>query len=174
MFLLSFFNFLITVEFINNDWQPIIAHLIASVALVFLICFFVRRPIQNWLKRRQKFLAIKQDDLDASISIAQKNEKKTAHVLNETKKTIEELLKEAKQRATFEKQQILKSAAFEKENILDGANNRAQQIENATLLEAKKTIVDNTIALTSKLLQKSITAKDHQKMINDFVKKLDE
>lgn len=154
-----------------NIWQ-MLASLANLVLLFLMVKKFLYKPVKKMLETRQNSI---QSDYDAA---AQAKEKAVSD-----QKTYEEKLKGAKEEAD----RVIKSAvsiANEREKeILAEAKEKAdgivRQAENDAILERKKAedgirkeIVEVSSLLTEKMLEREVSAKDHQHFIDSFIESI--
>ena len=156
-----------------NLWD-FLATFLAFLVLVLVGFYFCYKPVKAYIKKRQ-------DYIDANIKEAENREESTRNIISEaekikTKSKQEALLtiKKAENDALLIKDEIILKA---KEEALEMKNNAkkeiAQEIE-ASKDDIHRQIVDVALSASSKVLNREINEKDNHKLVEDFVKEIEE
>jgi len=140
--------------------------------LVFLLFWFLRKPIKSKLKERHELLRRNFEEAEKEKAFWEKQ-------LEELKIRVKGLEEEAK----LIREKIIAEAQREKERILEEAKKEAERIR----LEAQRTmeeerrklenlfrekLVSRTLKLLEKILKEHLTPKDQKKLLEDFVQDL--
>lgn len=146
-----------------------------NLVIIFLIAkFLLYKPVKKMLQNRQK-------TIDESYQRARDAENEA----NAHKEAYEEKLESAKNEANnIISGAVITAKAREKE-ILAGAKNEGERIvaqaKESAELEIKKAektikdeIVDVSLTLTEKLLEREINEKDHDNLIDSFIDEIGE
>lgn len=156
-----------------NLWQLVVS--LANLALIFLIVKkFLYQPVKRMLEAREQSI---QKDYDEAAAAREQ-------ALNDKQK-YEEQLSDAKADADGIIQSAVSTAKLREKEILDRANEEADRIhrraEEAAEMELKKAesvikdeIVDVSTKLTEKLLGREMTDKDHDELIDSFIREIGE
>ena len=111
---------------------------------------------------------------EVSISSAKENifesEKKLAEVRDNASKIIDD----AREKAKLEKENILKEANQEANKVKTNAYKAIEEEKSKAKQEIKEDIVDVAFTMTSKLLEREVSDEDNKKIVDDFVKELDQ
>ncbi|WP_159522120.1 F0F1 ATP synthase subunit B [Sunxiuqinia indica] len=159
--------------FVTPDYGTLFWMLIVFGIVLFILKKFAWKPILSALKDRENSIAnalssadkareeVKDLKADHEKIIAEAKREKSA-ILKEAKEVKDKLLVEAKEQAASEGQKIIEAAR--------------QQIEiekNAAISEMKKQIVDLSVLVAEKIIQKELKNKDTQEgMVEDLLKDL--
>lgn len=151
-----------------NFWQILIS--LANLFILFMLLKkFLYKPVKNVMKERSD--AIKRDYDDAA---------KAKEDALRDKATYEKIVKEADSKADTILKGAVETAKAREKEILDDANEKARGIikraEADALLEKKKArddikkeIVEVSTLLSEKMLEREISADDHEKLIDSFI-----
>jgi F-type H+-transporting ATPase subunit b len=159
--------------FITPDYGTLFWMLIVFGIVLFILKKFAWKPILSALKDRENSIAnalssadkareeVKDLKADHEKIIAEAKREKGA-ILKEAKEVKDKLLVEAKEQAASDGQKIIEAAR--------------QQIEiekNAAISEMKKQIVNLSVLVAEKIIQKELKNKDTQEgMVEDLLKDL--
>ena len=154
-----------------NIWQ-MLASLANLVLLFVMVKKFLYKPVMKMLDARRN--AIDKDYSDA-------NEAKSQALSDKIK--YEEKLRDAKSEADSVIKNAVGIASEREKEIIAEAKNKAEgivrQAENEALLERKKAedavkkeIVEVSSLLTEKVLEREVSADDHQHFIDSFIESL--
>ncbi len=152
----------------------LIAQLCNLFLQMFLIKKFLFKPIREVLEKRKA-------KADAEITDATKA-KEEAEAM---KAEYEQNMKEAREKATDILATAQKSATLQSEEILKEANAQAVAIkakaEKDIALEKRKAvneikdeIGDMAMEIAGKVIERELSAKDHEKLIDEFINKVGE
>ncbi len=140
--------------------------------LVFLLFWFLRKPIKSKLKERHEFLRRNLEEAEKEKALWEKQ-------LEELKIRVKGLEEEAK----LIREKIIAEAQREKERILEEAKREAERIRlqaQRTMEEERRKLenlfreklVLRTLKLLEKILKEHLTPKDQKKLLEDFVQDL--
>lgn len=156
-----------------NLWQLAVS--LVNLTLIFLIVKkFLYQPVKRMLEAREQSIQKDYDDAAAAREQA----------LNDKQK-YEEQLSDAKSHADGIIQSAVSTAKLREKEILDHANEEADRIhrraEETAEMELKKAesvikdeIIDVSTKLTEKLLGREMTDKDHDELIDSFIREIGE
>lgn len=154
-----------------NIWQMVAS--LANLVLIFLMVKkFLYKPVKKMLEQRHNAI---QSDYDAAA------EAKEQAMTEKVK--YEEQLRNAKNEADSVIKNAVGIASEREKEIISQAKQRAdsivRQAENEALLERKKAedavkkeIVEVSSLLTEKVLEREVTAQDHQHFIDSFIESI--
>ncbi len=140
--------------------------LITFGLLVLIIGKYAWKPIINALDARRE--RIKED-----IKNAKDNKDQAQKILEEQKKLLEESRKEAeniivnaRSEAIIVKKEELDKVNLQAKDIIDKAKKEVETAKNKALDELKKEIAIISLDIASKIINKSLSYKDHEELIN--------
>lgn len=155
------------------DIPILIAHLIASCFLFFCLVFLLYKPFQKWMNLRAQKEQKTLKNLNYQLTAAKSKHLLAEQKLHTTQKFILKMVTEKRKELNEERMEILKEVHKSKKTLLTNAQVQIQENWKKAENDIQKAIIINAITLTEKILKTKINPKDHQKMIDDFIKKID-
>ena len=156
-----------------NLWQ-IVVSLLNLVLLFLIIKKFLYKPVKNVLKSRQDKLDEKYSQADIYLSEAEKSKAELERELNNAQGKADEILSEASLYAQRRKEKIVEEAREEAEGIIRQAKAEAELEKKKAESEIKTQIVDVSLELSKKLIEREIKEEDHHKLIDTFISQIGE
>ena len=156
-----------------NPWDAL-AIFLAFVILLIAVFYFAYKPVKKLLKQRDEYVAGKIKNAEVR---EKESEKLLAQANEEVKASRVEamaIVEKAKDDANKERQAILDKAKEEKaEEIRRTKEEIAQEIE-ASKDEIHREIVSVALDASSKVLEREVSSKDNEKLIDSFIDDLKE
>ena len=156
-----------------NVWTMLFAWCNLLIIYLFLkkILF---KPVKNMIDSRQKEV----DDMYSNAENAEADakamkaeyEEKLANANEES----EEILRTAQRRALLKEEEILKEAAVEATRIRDRASEEIALEKKRMLGEIKDEVSGMAIDIASAVIGREVSAKEHEKFIDNFIDELGE
>ncbi len=142
--------------------------------LVMLVKKFLFKPVMDILQQRQ-------DEVDKIYADANKA-KEDAKVLKadyenrlaSAKEEAGEIVKTATANAQRKSNEILEEAQAKASNLVVRAEAQIEQERKKAINEIKDEISGMAVDIASKVVEREISAKDHEKLIEDFIKNVGE
>lgn len=147
----------------------LVMHLVNIIILYIVFKIFLYKPVAKFMKARQEKFAQEREQLDA--------EKAEADAI---KAQGDEIVRSARSQAESQVAQIMAQADKDAQSIREEANKQASVIiENAKqeALEEKRRqldamhdqVMELSVALASRILEREIKPEDHQKLMEEFL-----
>lgn len=156
-----------------NPWDAL-AVFLAFIILLIAVFFFAYKPVKNLLKKRGDYV---EDKIKSAESKEQEATKLLSDANEEVKaKKIEAMgiVEKAKEDANKERQAILDKAKEERQAEVNKAKEEIAQEIEASKDEIHREIVSVAIDASSKVLEREVTKKDNEKLIDSFIDDLKE
>ncbi|WHP38919.1 MAG: hypothetical protein QJQ54_02700 [Mollicutes bacterium] len=150
------------------------AHIIASITILVILYFAIYKVFQNWYAKRQSFFEQEKQKSANNLASSEVLKKKAQLQITSTEKMMSELMLFNKKEIQHIRKNVLLQAEKEKNDLINHGQLKARQIQLGAQAEIKKTIVENSLLLTEKILKQKITVQNQQKLINDFMENLNE
>ncbi|KAF5295617.1 hypothetical protein FQA39_LY12790 [Lamprigera yunnana] len=161
------------VEMLFPNLPNFIAHVLATIVIVLLLSKLVYAPFREAIdKRREKINELLQDAIDKQL-VATKGVKEAEAILSEAKTESSLIIKTAKTDAEVQRENILKTAHTDAMTIQEQAKKNVALEHDKAESEIKETIINTSIQIAAKILEKEIKKEDNEKLINDFIDSLD-
>jgi F-type H+-transporting ATPase subunit b len=151
-----------------NIWQ-IVVSLLNLLIIFFILKKFLFMPVKNTLKSRQD--KIDEDYAQAESARAEAEAEASAlkAQLDSARGKADEILNEASALADARKKQAEDEARAEADAIIRQAKTEAELEKKKAQSEIKEQIVDVSLVLAEKLVEREINEKDHHALIDDFI-----
>ena len=156
-----------------NPWDAL-AVFLAFVILVIVVFFFAYKPVKNLIKKRG-------DYVEDKIKTAETREKESEKLLKDANEEVKAkrieamgIVEKAKEDANKERAAILEKAKEEKQAEIKRTREEIAQEIEASKDEIHREIVSVALDASSKVLEREVTQKDNEKLIDSFIDDLKE
>lgn len=154
-----------------NIWQ-IVVSLLNLVILFLIVKKFLYKPIKKTLKDREEKLEEKYTEADERLENAKNTEAELNEKLSEAGKAAEQIVSDATVVAERRKAEITREAQAEADNIVRLAHAEAELERKKAQGDIKTQIVDVSLALSEKLIEREIKEEDHHNLIDSFISQI--
>lgn len=154
-----------------NIWQ-IVVSLLNLVILFLIVKKFLYKPIKKTLKDREEKLEEKYTEADERLENAKNTEAELNEKLSEADKAAEQIVSDATVVAERRKAEITAEAQAEADNIVRLAHAEAELERKKAQGDIKTQIVDVSLALSEKLIEREIKEEDHHNLIDSFISQI--
>ncbi len=156
-----------------NLWQLVVS--LANLAILFwIVKKFLYQPVKRMLNAREQSIQKDYDEAAAAREQALSDKQKYEEQLSGVKEQADGIIQSAVSTAKLREKEILDRAKEE----ADLVHRRAEEAAEMELKKAesviKGEIVDVSTKLTEKLLGREITSKDHEELIDSFIREIGE
>ena len=156
-----------------NPWDAL-AVFLAFIILLLVVFYFAYKPVKNLLKKRGDYVEGKIKDAETKEVEATKLLENANEEVKQKKIEALGIVEKAKEEANVERQAILEKAKEEKKAEVRKAKEEIAQEIEASKDEIHKEIVSVALDASSKVLEREVTSKDNEKLVDDFIKNLKE
>lgn len=154
-----------------NIWQ-IVVSLLNLVILFLIVKKFLYKPVKKTLKDREEKLEEKYTEADERLENAKNTEAELNEKLSEADKAAEQIVSDATVVAERRKAEITREAQAEADNIVRLAHAEAELERKKAQGDIKTQIVDVSLALSEKLIEREIKEEDHHNLIDSFISQI--
>lgn len=151
------------------DLYTLIWAIINFFVLLAILYKFLYKPVLNVLDSRKEEVANNLSHAEASKKEAEEMFADYKRQLQEATLQAAEIVNKANKTAEEAKNEIISQARKEAANISERALNEIEREKDKALKEVRDEIANLAVLAAGKVLEKSITKEDHDKMINDFI-----
>ena len=151
------------------DMNELIWAIINFLVLLAILYKFLYKPILNVLDSRKKEIA-------DNLSRAEASKKEAEELLENYRKQIEnasreaaEIIANANKAAEEAKNEIIIQAREEAAALTEKARQTIEREKEKALAEVRDEIATLAVLAAGKVLEKSISVEDHDKMVRDFI-----
>ena len=156
-----------------NIWQ-MLASLANLVLLFLMVKKFLYKPVMKMLQERQNTIDKDYDAAAEAKEQALSDKIKYEEKLQTAKDEADSVIKNAVGIATEREKEILAQAKTKAEIIVRQAETEAVLERKKAEDAVKKEIVEVSSLLTEKVLEREVTAADHQRFIDSFIESIGE
>ncbi len=151
------------------DSNTLIWSVINFVVLLAILYKFLYKPILTAFDKRQEEIANNLSHAEASRKEAEEMFADYKQQLEKASKEAGEIITNANKAAEEAKNQLIAQARDEAAAISQKAQQEINREKEKAMKEVRNEIAGLAVLAAGKVLEKSITKEDHDKMINDFV-----
>ena len=151
-----------------NVWA-LIAQLISFLILVIGMIFLVYKPVKKYLTKRREILDNEVKETEENKNKALNNVLTSEKEIASSKQKAKTIINNAEISASKKHDEIIEKA----KDIIKDANIAADKIKEDAKLELKNQIVDTALKASKKVLEREVSEKDNEKIIDDFISQLD-
>lgn len=163
-----------TLPFVTIDiWTMIFTWANLGILLL-LMKKFLFKPILNIIKKREEEIkemyVVAQKDKDESAEMKAEYTKKLA----EAKQEANEIITNATRTAELRSEDIIKETQAQAANIIKKAEEDIKRDKKAAIEEIKSGISDMAVAIAGKVIEKDLSAKDHESLVAQCIDEMGE
>ncbi len=154
-----------------NIWQMLVS--LANLVLIFLMVKkFLYKPVKKMLDARQSAIDSQYDDAREAKEQALSDKTKYEEKLQSAKEEADRVIKAAVTTAGEREKEIIAQAKTKADGIVRQAETEAALERKKAEDAVKKEIVEVSSLLTQKVLEREVTAQDHQHFIDSFIESI--
>lgn len=146
----------------------IVQHLLNIVVLYVIVRGILYKPVRNFMLKRQERFDKERGDAEAQMETALKMKTEYEACLENARVEVQETINEGINRADSMSQEILDKARQEAQEIVAGGREQMAQEQREALAAMQSDVVSLAIGLASKIMEREISAKDNQMIIEQF------
>ena len=156
-----------------NFWTMIFAWCNLLV-LYFFLRKLLFKPIKNMIDSRQKEIDGIYSDAEKSREDAETMKADYEEKISRAKEESEEILKTAVRRAQLREEEILREANDKAARVMKRAEEQVELEKKRALNEVKDEVSDMAIGIASAVLERDISREEHETLIDEFIRAMDE
>lgn len=147
--------------------KQILFQIVNISVVIGALSYFLYNPILDLFEERTKKIAEGQKAAEDAIKNKEELEKAKKRMETDLKKEKAEILEEARKEAQVKAEKIVADAKKEAKATLEGLNEAWEKEKASLVKEAKKDMTDAIIAVSKKLVDKSLDSKAHMSLIDE-------
>jgi F-type H+-transporting ATPase subunit b len=144
--------------------------ILTFLVLVGLLAKFAWKPILAVLDERQRTIALAVDDARKTREELERVQQESARILAAARVEADALMARARADAGVFRQDLLDKAAAEAATLTKNAERQIQRETAKALEQIRHEAVDLSVAIASRLLKRTVSAADHEALLQDVVK----
>ena len=153
-------NPLLTPELGTYVWS-----LVIFLTVLFVLKKFAWNPLLDFLEEREKDIAESLKMAESAKNDLEKIKDESEKILNEAKKEGKTIVSDSKLRAEESANKILNDAKEKSNEFLDDAKSKIDIEKKRAIKEIKEEVVDLSLELATKVLQRNINDEDNSKFV---------
>ncbi len=158
----------------QNAWHDIDTWKVLNFVLLVIGCFFIaRKPVAQFFSSRTKGIeeeltSLEQKKADAEKKLAE-YETRFRNLEQESEMIVEDYIKQGEDA----KKRILEEAEAQAEKLEDMAKRNIEQEFKAAKATLQQEVVDRAMEQAQALIKKSITTQDQNRLVDEYLKKVE-
>jgi len=141
---------------------------------IFLIKKFLFKPIREILEKRKAAADAQIQDAVKAKEEAEAMKSEYEQNMKEAKEKATDILNTAQKNATAQSEEIIREANAQAVQLKAKAEKDIAQEKRKAVNEIKDEIGDMAMEIAGKVIEREISAKDHEKLIDEFISKVGE
>ena len=159
--------------FVNLDWTLIFQW--GNLLILYLVIKkFLFGPIQNIIESREKEVQNLYDTAEQAKNDAIALKEEYSQHLANAKDEANEILKTANKKATVRSEEIIREAQDKAAAIVAKADVQIEMERKHAFEEVKKDISDIALMAASKVVERELSAEEHERLIGEFIENVGE
>jgi len=151
-------------EGLGIDWKLLVAQIINFLILLFLLRFFLYKPIVNILSQRKEKIAKGIKDAEEAAERLNKASKESREILTQASLESEKIIKSAKQDMEEQTQKQIEQTKLKAQQILKLSREQAAKEQEKIVVQAKREITDLAVTISEKVMEIKVDKNDVQKV----------
>jgi len=150
----------------------ILLHVINAIILLVALYFLLLKPVRKFMNARSEKMEAHLLSITAAEHEAQQRIVDAREVITEARKTAADTVAKGVIQAHEQAQKILDEAHHNAAFIMKQANIDADSMRKKARDEMRDEVANLGLALASRLLQREVNQKDHDQLVDEFLKKV--
>ncbi|KYH34913.1 ATP synthase subunit b, sodium ion specific [Clostridium tepidiprofundi DSM 19306] len=146
---------------------------IVNFGILFLVLkHFFFDKIGNFINQRRQEIENQYNQLEKEKSETEARKRESEENLNKSIKEGRDILDSYKQKAEKVYSQIIEDAKEEQKLIMERTKKELKIEQEKAKSEIKKQVVDLSVVLTAKVLERTLNESEHRRLIEEFIDKV--
>lgn len=160
--------------FLTIDPVTMIATLLNTLILFLVLKHFLFKPVNKILDERKEKVEKTYKEADDKLTEASRLETEYTEKLANAKAESAEIVKNATKRAQLRSDEIIAEAKTEASGLIVKANADIEKEKKRAVNQIKDEISDIALMVAEKVVEKEISPKDHERLIENFISEFGE
>lgn len=152
----------------------IIFQLVAFILLMILLRIFAWRPLMGVMKQREEHIANEIDQAEKRRQEAEKLLAEQRELMKQSRQEAQALIENARKLAEEQKEQIVASARAEAERVKETAKQEIEREKEQAMAALREQVASLSVFIASKVIEKELTEQDQRKLIEAYIKDVQE
>lgn len=156
------------------NWGYVGKHTANLAILVFVLAYFLKTPLKNFLMDRRGQIANKIESSEKEITEAKDLFDRYMEKLNNLEKEISDLKESIKNEADIERQEIIKQAEISAKKIREDAKLTIKSETARAKHEIQNEVVDLALQLAENLIKSNLNETDNKRIVEEFISEVNQ
>lgn len=147
----------------------LVIQLINTFILFLLLKHFLFQPVKAMIDKREQEIKNAFEQADAAKTSAIALEHEYTQKLSEAKSEAADIIREASKKAELQSDEIIAEAKSEAVRVMEKAHVEIEREKKKAMNDIKDDIADIASMIASKVIEKDVSIKDHERLIHSFI-----
>jgi len=150
----------------------ILLHIVNAVILGAALYLLLLKPVRRFMNARKERVEAELSRVDEARQALEERHRLAEDELLASKRQTADVVAQSVAEARERAQEIMENAHIDAENTLKQAHMEAESMRRSAREEMCGEVAGLSVMLAGKLLQREVTEKDHEKLIEEFLEKV--
>ncbi|MCS5625632.1 MAG: F0F1 ATP synthase subunit B [Candidatus Marinimicrobia bacterium] len=146
--------------------------ILTFLLLVFVLAKFAWKPLLKMLQDREDMVRSSLEDAEKAKSELERLNEESEAIMAKARSEAQSILADGKAAAEKVKDDIIAKSKEQANKIREDAGNQIQVEKDKAISEIKKEVVNLTLSVAEKLIQKNLSDADNKSLIEESLKKV--
>ena len=146
--------------------------ILTFLLLVFILAKFAWKPLLKMLQDREDMVRSSLEDAEKAKSELERLNEESEAIMAKARSEAQSILANGKAAAEKVKDDIIAKSKEQANKIREDAGNQIQVEKDKAISEIKKEVVNLTLSVAEKLIQKNLSDADNKSLIEESLKKV--
>ncbi len=146
--------------------------ILTFLLLVFVLAKFAWKPLLKMLQDREDMVRSSLEDAEKTKSELERLNEESEAIMAKARSEAQSILADGKAAAEKVKDDIIAKSKEQANKIREDAGNQIQVEKDKAISEIKKEVVNLTLSVAEKLIQKNLSDADNKSLIEESLKKV--
>jgi F-type H+-transporting ATPase subunit b len=146
--------------------------ILTFLLLVFILAKFAWKPLLKMLQDREDMVRSSLEDAEKAKSELERLNEESEAIMAKARSEAQSILADGKAAAEKVKDDIIAKSKEQANKIREDAGNQIQVEKDKAISEIKKEVVNLTLLVAEKLIQKNLSDADNKSLIEESLKKV--
>jgi F-type H+-transporting ATPase subunit b len=150
---------------------PLIAAYVVNIVILFVVLRkILYKPVKKFLDEREARYLRSTEEIERRDHETQGEKAKYDAMLGEVREQTDGLIRDARQSANRKAEEILADAQRQADELIRSARKQIAEEQDAAKREMRDQLVDLAVDMASRILEREVTAEDHHRIVDKFLK----
>ncbi len=152
----------------------ILYQLVIFLVLLALLKKFAWGPLLKVMREREEHIANEIDTAEKNREDAARLQREAQEQLRNTRQDAQKIIEDARKAAVEQEQGIIEAARAESDRLKEAARQEIKQEKENAIKALQDHVASLSVQIASKVIEKELSAKDQDKLIQDYLKEVGE